>query len=362
MFLNCTISGNTAGNDGGGLFNKAPFGIRTGGDLLESTVSGNGAGHDGGGIYTYYQASYFSSTISGNSAARNGGGLYGSPDMIHLTVTQNVADQDNNGTGDGGGVYCPYPDFDCYDNIVAENFDTPNNAGPGQKHRDLSGILHRGDYNLIQDTTGWTMPGTHNITGLPSVLGPLANNGGPTFTHALLLGSPALDAGDNTYNIDHDQRGQPIADGDCDEIAQPDIGAYEAPFNAFGINAAPTDFGLGIHPECEFPELFGGYFTFEQSHSQMFEHPLGDLTTADLRHLRRRKSPRRFGPTTPRISRGPAHRPFFGPLPPTPLASTCALCFRPRVTRSIPSERGLLSEAIFRSPTQFQQRSSWRTR
>jgi hypothetical protein len=59
-------------------------------------------------------------------------------------------------------------------------------------------------------------------------LGPLHDNGGPTFTHALLFGSPAIDAGDNSACPATDQRGfvRPM-DGDDDGTATCDIGAFE---------------------------------------------------------------------------------------------------------------------------------------
>src|SRR2546429_4631710 len=68
---------------------------------------------------------------------------------------------------------------------------------------DLSGTFNSRDYNLIGNTSGATFMGTtaHNITGQNPLLGPLQNNGGPTFTHALLVGSPAIDAGTDVTTL-----------------------------------------------------------------------------------------------------------------------------------------------------------------
>jgi hypothetical protein len=67
-----------------------------------------------------------------------------------------------------------------------------------------------------------------DIFATNSMLGPLSDNGGPTLTHALLIGSPAIDAGDEADFPLTDQRGfsRPV-DGNSDGISICDIGAYE---------------------------------------------------------------------------------------------------------------------------------------
>jgi hypothetical protein len=101
---------------------------------------------------------------------------------------------------------------------------------------DILGSVSSGDYNLIETTFGihGALPGTHNKTGIDPMLGPLAFNGGPTQTHALTCGSPAIDAGNTTEALLTDQRGhgfprtfddpgvpnEPSGDGT-------DIGAFE---------------------------------------------------------------------------------------------------------------------------------------
>ena len=97
----------------------------------------------------------------------------------------------------------------------------------------LTAGIASADYNLVEDTSGATFtPLANDITGQDPVLGALANNGGPTQTHAFLAGSPAIDAGNPAGCTDHlgnplaaDQRGMP-RDGRCD------MGAYEFGFSA----------------------------------------------------------------------------------------------------------------------------------
>lgn len=117
--------------------------------------------------------------------------------------------------------------------IAADNFDTPGNAGPGTNYPDLGGNITGAAYNLIDNLAGGsgTVGTGSDIVSTTPGLGPLADNGGPStgsgqpaFTHALLAGSPAIDAIPVvSCPVSSDQRG----------VARPqrnacDIGAYEA--------------------------------------------------------------------------------------------------------------------------------------
>jgi hypothetical protein len=99
-----------------------------------------------------------------------------------------------------------------HNTLIAGNFRDATGTTPG----DVYGSLNPGgDYNLIGDGTGMTglSNGVNgNLVGsadnpIDPLLGPLDDNGGPTLTHALLSGSPAIDAGNNAYATDWDQRG-----------------------------------------------------------------------------------------------------------------------------------------------------------
>src|SRR5262249_8270104 len=161
-FGNSTISGNTAGAQGGGIATASSFGTLT---VQNSTITGNSA-VTGGGVARSLGTGAFaieSTIVSGNSAAV-------APDISSAgTVSVN--------------------------------------------------------HSAIGSGTGFVPSGSNNLPyGTDLKLRPLAENGGLTRTHALLVGSPAINAGSNPVILSNDQRGSGFARlvGPA-----PDIGAFE---------------------------------------------------------------------------------------------------------------------------------------
>ena len=241
--VNSTFCGNRSGN-GGGIANLGGQMI-----IVCTAISSNQAfvmaGWGGGGIYNVdgsgQQAflALTNCTVSGNVTFNNpgyGGGIIGLGQsttlLAHCTVVSNAAVV-------GGGLYSgTYQVFRAGNSIVAGN--SAPGGGP-----DCAGTITSDDYNLIQNTTGAGLVGatTHNIYNQDPKLGPLADLGGPTPTHALRFDSRAIDAG-NSGGLTTDQRGFPrpigtpaAAGGDGS-----DIGAYEADpnlrLNGFGKTGA----------------------------------------------------------------------------------------------------------------------------
>jgi hypothetical protein len=199
---NCTVSDNTCGNGGqGGQVFDYPYLIGGGG----------GGGGKGGGIYRSsgtYVADLVSCSIVGNHV-----GVPGAP----APGGQVGAD------GTGGGVLAvsgvPPNPIRCLNTIIALNSGTAP---------DVSGSFTSQGHNLIGITNGGSgFPGTGDLVGssaspLDPKVGPLADNGGPTFTVALLPGSPAIEAGTGIGVPPTDQRGVSRPQG-----PQTDIGAFE---------------------------------------------------------------------------------------------------------------------------------------
>ncbi|HVQ40051.1 MAG TPA: choice-of-anchor Q domain-containing protein, partial [Pyrinomonadaceae bacterium] len=241
---NCTVSGNSAtfGGGGGGISNIGTL------NLTNSTVSGNSAAA-GGGIFNIGTLNLTNSTVSGNSAVQDGGGIYtdgGNATLTGVTITNNRADSDNNGGGTGGGIYIQSGTPLLRSTIVAGNFKGPGSTADDINVNGGSSANGTSSYNLIGTggAGGLTHGTNNNQVGVADPrLGPLANNGGPTQTHHLLAGSPAIDKGDDfSASAMTDQRGllRPFDDPAILNSGDgTDIGAYEVQDRG-GVQVAPS--------------------------------------------------------------------------------------------------------------------------
>jgi RHS repeat-associated protein len=225
--------GDLATGDGGAIWNSGEL------TLSRVTVAQNTAalGH-GGGIFNASSGTLLitDSTVSGNVSLEDGGGIYnsGTASLVNVTVAENST------MGAGAGIRSAGA-TSLRNTLVATNTGAADTEGPFTSE----------GHNLVGDggaATGFDLAGLNGdmvggVADAPIVdphLGPLQDNGGAAWTHQLLVDSPAIDAGDNAFVAQHDQRYAPrILDGpDAGNVsdASPtiDIGAYE--FSTFFVN------------------------------------------------------------------------------------------------------------------------------
>src|SRR3989475_4483019 len=203
--------------DGGGLYNQGTLtlsdvvvasntasagsggGVSSVNDLTLTgcTVSGNTAALVGGGIDNVLTVTLTNVTVSGNMSGNTpgaGGGGIGNDDNFALATLTNVTIADNSAApGSGGGFY----NLGRPDSMggATLRYVIVANSPPGDTCAG-SGTLTSQGHNLDSgNTCGFTGPG--DLVNMDPLLGPLQDNGGPTPTQALLLGSPAIDAGGN---------------------------------------------------------------------------------------------------------------------------------------------------------------------
>lgn len=243
VFNNSTLETNSTTSNGGAIVN---IGVNAELTVIDSTLTDNRAGTSsaGGGIFTTSlvtivrstfdinraangggiwigagtgNASVVNSTFSGNFASSRGGGFYlsqnGDQALVNFsTITENF------GGASGGGVFSQGA-FATENSIIVDN-------NSGGFNNEIDGGWTSLGYNLLHDSLGSSNP-DDLLTSDPG-LSPLTDNGGPTETHALNPGSPALDAADPMEILNIDQRGEPRPeDADGDGAAVHDIGAYE---------------------------------------------------------------------------------------------------------------------------------------
>jgi CSLREA domain-containing protein len=234
---NSWIDNNISGLNGGGLNHNS--GTLT---IDASTIAGNITTASGGGIYAPYGV-LTNTTISGNTAGQFGGG-WSIPnsslkaELFNVTIANNNADSNEDNVGTGGGVYQPATGVNANqkkirNSIIADNI-VGNTALPPS---DCVGEWNSLGGNIIKSSTGCVLTTTNSSDqiGVDPDLLSLNENGGPTPTHALQLSSPALDAGVGTDPAsgcpETDQRGvaRPADSSDDDKVAECDSGAVEYP-------------------------------------------------------------------------------------------------------------------------------------
>lgn len=203
VIINSVIDENvTEIGSGGGLWNKGII------EIFQTTISNNLAKVSGGGIYNRRTLNLENTTLSGNMA-KNGGGIINTTGVGNLYM-MNVTIADSGGTGiivEGG-------EASVYDTLVA--FNDPVNC------QVTSTFAAAGDLSSDQTCPGFDYKSD-------PMIGPLANNGGITQTHALLPGSPAIDMaelGNDTIMNDQRMTARPW-DGNGDGMPINDAGAYE---------------------------------------------------------------------------------------------------------------------------------------
>ena len=253
---NLTVANGAVGiSEGGG-------GIRNIGSTLEvsnSTISGNSA-YAGGGIYTEGSGSTLevsNSTISDNSSDLAGGGIYifrsrFESGIVKVTVSNSTIS--GNSSDAGGGIHNQLGTLEVSNSTISDNSANPNfeSSGgiggygwstlkntivansPSASGGSCAGTITDGGYNLDSDNTCGFSTTNNSLSGVDPMLGPLADNGGPTKTHALLAGSPAIDKG-NSFGATTDQRGVARPQGTAS-----DIGSFESAFTVIQDTIKPT--------------------------------------------------------------------------------------------------------------------------
>jgi len=212
----------SSGDGGGGVYVQGSSSL----SLVNSAVISNNSIVRGGGIVNNNVLTAVNSTISDNTTVGTGGGIFSNntSSLNNVTIANNRADN-------GGGIsVAPSTALTLTNTLFA------GNTNGSMQPSDCQGSLTSQGYNLIQSSSSCTFtPATGDLIDQDPQLGSLQNNGGPTPTHALLSGSPALDAGSpavpgsgGTACAATDQRGVTRPqDGTVNGTAVCDIGAYE---------------------------------------------------------------------------------------------------------------------------------------
>ncbi len=224
-----TVSGNSSGGEGGGIYAATidPLAITVSGSSISLNVT-TGVGADGGGIFLQGGGSISDSTISGNATIgsdADGGGVraggvdpFSTLEVVRSTVVQNSA------TRVGGGVLTSFTGaLLVNDSIFAGNSDS-GIAPNFRVTQNPANLVVR--FSLIDDNTGTTLGESQTTDAFGNLIGRPAPGGagiidpmlaplrviGPALVHPLMIGSPAINAGDGSPPLpEYDQRGDPFS-------------------------------------------------------------------------------------------------------------------------------------------------------
>ena len=218
------INSSITGNPGGAIYadtgrancgGSCPVTV----SISNSTISGNGDG--------VYNSTLSDTVVRNKTISDNGSGIYNANGALAASVFNTT--MSNNGV--------EIQNFNAP--VVVAMSDTIFNVSPGG-HSILNdfGTVTSYGYNVSRDDGGGYLNGPGDQINTDPLLGPLQSNGGPTFTHALLRASPAIDAGDPNFSPPpyYDQRGPDFLRVRNDRV---DVGSFEVQAGS-GPTPTPT--------------------------------------------------------------------------------------------------------------------------
>ncbi|MEM9244141.1 MAG: choice-of-anchor Q domain-containing protein [Cyanobacteria bacterium P01_F01_bin.153] len=243
-----TVSANSAGN-GAGAFQNNGSTLQ----IEQSTIDSNGATANGGGLFVRNGSDLdvTNSTIANNAAAVSGGAVYVTDPGSNATL-KNTTVSGNTSSPSGSGLFAgTSATINLFNSIAANSTDGSVDIPDALI---FGGTIEGSDRNLVEDDPSGAVGGTGALLTGDPLLGPLANNGGPTPTLALLSGSPAINQSTNLPEP-IDQRGAPA-------VGIRDLGAFESIFTAeielLGFGDNPSTPGVAIPNNSGSPSTING--------------------------------------------------------------------------------------------------------
>jgi hypothetical protein len=235
VITNSIVSYNSAGvrtefpaGFGGGISNSGTM------TITDTAITNNSTYLGGGGIANGGTLTITGSTISGNLAEAylegkplgRAGGISGPVTLINSTLSDNFAPVGGGGLEGSGIIKSSTISGNRNGGISTNAMEIGDTILDGNTNANIDGTATSLGYNISSDDGGGNLTGPGDQINTDPMIGPLQNNGGPTLTHALLPGSPAVNAGDPNFTPPplYDQRGSPFVRVFNGRI---DIGSFE---------------------------------------------------------------------------------------------------------------------------------------